>query len=196
MIKGQDTDELFILQVIFEYAMKKINLTIWKGGLTGMKAIKHLVFFAVISLFLFFSMGSALHAQPTGPPPAGQIWINGPNGWGLVVAPPDNSPYVWVVDHWEKITVIPPGKVWVSPHWGKDGWVPGHWRAIVYPYKGAAWIPGYWGPKGGWVVGRWRGGRPRVHPRVYPHTHPVHRGRTWVPGHHTPRGRWVPGHWR
>jgi len=163
-----------------------------------MKTIRFLILFTAVFLFFFFPMGSALHAQPTTPPPAGQVWIKGPNGWGLVAAPPDNSPYAWAVDHWEKITVIPPGKVWVSPHWGKDGWVPGHWRDIAYPYKGAVWIPGYWGPKGIWIAGRWKGGVRVVHPhpRAHPRVRPAHRGRTWVPGHHTPRGRWVPGHWR
>jgi len=153
-----------------------------------MKTIKCLVFCTLTSLFLILSTGFALNAQPTGPPPAGQVWVNGPTGWTLVVAPPDNSPYVWVVDHWEKITVIPPGKVWVSPHWSKNGWIPGHWKTVVYPYEGAVWIPGYWGPSGIWIVGHWKKG-----PRVYHRPHP---GRVWVPGHRTPHGRWVRGHWR
>ncbi len=150
------------------------------------KTSKWIVCFIFLSLVCLV-IGTPLFAQPDTPPPAGKVWVKGPNGWVLVPAPPADAPYVWVKDHWEKITEIPPGKVWVPPHWGKNGWVPGHWRLVTYPYKGARWVPGHWTQDGRWIPGHWNH-------RVPP---PPHRKRRiWVPGHRAPNGRWIPGHWR
>lgn len=147
------------------------------------------IFFMVttVAFFLCLLGACSLYAQPASPPPSGKVWIKGANGWILVPAPPSNAPYVWVNDHWEKISEIPPGKVWVPPHWGENGWVPGHWQTVVYPYKGARWIPGHWAPDGHWIPGHWRN-------TVKPY--PLKRKRIWVPGHRGPHGRWIPGHWR
>ena len=141
----------------------------------------------MIVFFLCSFVGNTLYAQPTSPPPPGKVWVKTASGWVLVPSPPADAPYVWVVDHWEKITEIPPGKVWVPPHWGDNGWIPGHWRAVVYPYKGARWKPGHWTLDGHWIPGHWGAAV-----RPYPHK----RKHLWVPGHHGPHGRWIPGHWR
>jgi len=144
------------------------------------------VFLIVFMAAFFFLVGQSLYAQPGKPPPPGKVWVKADSSWILVPAPPADAPYIWVVDHWERIEEIPPGKEWVPPHWGGNGWIPGHWFSVVYPYKGALWAPGHWGPKGHWVPGYWKG---HVRPRRARH-------RVWVPGHHDPRGRWNHGHWR
>ncbi len=151
--------------------------------------VKLKVFFVIFAAVLFLLTAQPLLAQPGTPPPPGKVWVKVDTGWILVSAPPADAPFIWVVNHWERIVEIPPGKEWVPPHWGANGWVPGHWRAVVYPYKGAAWVPGHWGLKGHWVPGHWKAGPgPRLHPR-----RPY---RVWVPGHRGPRGRWIHGHWR
>jgi hypothetical protein len=149
------------------------------------KVSKFVFLFVLVSTFCLF-LRPSLSAQPGSPPPPGKVWVKGPSGWILVVAPPADGPYVWAGDHWERITEIPPGKVWVPPHWGENGWVPGHWKPVVYPHKRARWIPGHWTPEGRWVPGHWKDVVPPPHKKK----------RVWVPGHRGPHGRWIPGHWR
>lgn len=140
----------------------------------------------LLASFLFLDVPS-LWALPDFPPPPGKVWVKDAEKWVLVPAPPADAPYRWVNGHWEKIIEIPSGKVWVPPHWGKNGWIPGHWEPVVFPYKGAKWIPGHWTPDGHWVPGHWTRHLPPPPPR---------KKRVWVPGHRGPHGRWIPGHWR
>lgn len=118
------------------------------------------VFFVIFAAVLFLLTAQPLLAQPGAPPPPGKVWVKAGTGWILVPAPPADAPFIWVVDHWEKIVEIPPGKEWVPPHWGANGWVAGYWKAgpgpRLHPRRpGRVWVPGHRGPRGRWIHGHW-----------------------------------------
>jgi hypothetical protein len=149
------------------------------GQLSGL-AVRLTVTLIVCSFTLNRTIPEAL-AQPSGPPPAGQVWVETPGRWVLVPAPPSDGPYIWAEGGWVPDPTPPPvGKEWVPAHWGPGGWVRGHWEAVVAPGPGTEWVVGHW-ERGHWMPGHWMGGP---------------RGRVWVPGHRGPRGAWIPGHWR
>ena len=132
------------------------------------------------ALFLFFS-GYAI-AQPSGPPPAGKVWVEVGGSWTLVVAPPEVGPFLWADGRWVPDRKPPRARVeWVPAHWGPKRWVHGHWEAVPVPGPGATWVSGHW-DRNKWVPGHWRG--------KHPH------GKTWVGGRWGPKGVWVHGHWR
>lgn len=117
------------------------------------------------------------------PPPAGKVWVEISGTWVLVMAPPENGPYIWVNGRWMPDTSpIPENAEWIPGHWTAGGWIPGHWRAFYAdPVPGVVWIYGHW-EGNRWIEGHWQGSPPH--------------GRKWIPGHYGPSGRWIPGHWR
>ncbi len=63
-----------------------------------------------ISALIFVLSEQVLYAQPTSPPPTGKVWVKSGSVWTLVPTPPLNAPYVWIEDHWERITTYSPKK--------------------------------------------------------------------------------------
>ena len=139
---------------------------------------------ALILVVCSFTVGLVVgkaHADPSGPPPEGQVWVESGGQWVAVPAPPSDGPYVWADGRWAPDATPPPvGKEWVPGHWGPGGWVRAHWEVVESPGAGAELVHGHW-EGGRWVPGHWRGGP---------------KGRVWTPGRRGPRGAWIPGHWR
>ena len=135
-----------------------------------------------LALVLTISCAVAVARPPTGPPPAGHVWVQMRGEWIAVLAPPSEGPYEWVGGRWVPINTPPPqGVEWIPGHWGSGGWVPGHWAPVPGGPSGAVWVHGHW-QAGVWIPGHWTGA-----PSVVA---------GWVPGHWGRHGNWVPGHWR
>ena len=136
-----------------------------------------------IAIPAIFQDAACAEDETTYPPPAGKVWIHSGAKWAMVPAPPNEGPYRWTGNGWERIENIPPGKKWVSPHWGDDKWIIGHWQHMKPENETQQWVSGHWAKNGHWIEGNWETARRTTSGSIE---------NTWIPGIHSrprPPGR-------